>query len=329
MSMMKRVGALAGTCLLALGVSVGASAEEAQLRAAFFTSGSDSPFLNVFNAFVDHVNENGEGIIQITDVVGPESIPQNQQSRALADGLVDIYGAPPSYLENLLPGLGGLSAARIGTAEMREAGVFDDVNEMLADTANARMIGLFAGDIPFYLFTNREVRDLNGFSGLRLRATNTVRAFFDSLGAQPMQIGRGEIYTALERGVANGYSNIHSELYSASWIEVVDYRVGPGFYAPNIGIFINKASYDALSDEAKAILEEAGRYSEGEPSLEMQAEEDEALERAVSEGGLEVIEFSEDDTERFLDLAYDSQWDEIEAQAPAFAERLRGKLLGE
>lgn len=329
MSMMKRVGALAGTCFLALGVSFPSAAEEAQLRAAFYTSGTESPFLRVFNAFVEHVNENGEGVIQITDVVGPESIPQNQQSRALADGLVDIYGAPPSYLENLLPGLGGLSAARISTAEMRETGVFDDVNEMLANTANARMIGLFAGDIPFYLFTNREVSGLDDFGRLRLRATNTVRAFFDALGAQPMQIGRGEIYTALERGVANGYSNIHSELYSASWIEVVDYRVGPGFYAPNIGIFINRASYDALSDEAKAVLEEAGRYSEGEPSLEMQAEEDAALERAVSEGQLEVIEFSEEDSERFLDMAYESQWAEIEAQAPDFTERLRAKLLGE
>lgn len=332
MVMWKKLAALGAAAVVGVGFAGqprNAAAQEVELRAAFYTGGVDSPFRVAFMKFVDEVNEKGAGLVRIGDVIGPESVPQNQQGRAMADGLVDIIGVPPSYIDNLLPGMGGLSAARVSTQEMRDNGAFDVVNQHLAGPANARMLGLFAGDIPFYLFTNREVRSLDDFSGLRLRATNTVRAFFEQLGAQPLQIGCGEIYTALERGVADGYSNINSELYAASWIEVVDYRVGPGFYAPNIAIFMNLDRYNSLTDEQKAVLDEAGIFVEGEPSLAMQQEEEAAIERAVAEGRIEVVEFSPEETERFLDMAYDSQWEEILRQAPALGGDLRPLLLGE
>ena len=330
MSVIRRIGATMFGCAVALLIAGPVAAQEAaSLKAAFFTGNPESPFLEAFKSFVDRVNEEGEGTIQITDVLGPDAVPSGQQGNALQSGLVDIIGVPPSYLESLQPGLGGLSAARISTSEMREKGVFETVNELLVESANARMIGLFAGDIPFYIFTNKEVRSLDDFEGLRLRTTNTVKAFFEALGAQPMQIGRGEIYTALERGVADGYSNINSELWSSSWIEVVNYRVGPGFYAPNIGIFINQDTWEGLSEAQQEILHEAAVLSEGEPTQAMVTAEKDAIDRAVADGRIEVIEFSEEEGEKFLDMAYSSQWEVISAQAPEFAEKLRDVLAGE
>jgi len=314
------------------GVTMGAGAAVAQtteLRGAVYTGNPNSPFRIPFHQFTDFVNDQSGGSMEIIDIVGPEAIPSNQQARALADGLIDFVAAPPSYFENLVPGLGGLSAPRITTQEMRANGTFEAVNEFLAPGANAVMVGLYAGDVPFYIFSNEPVRSLAEFDGVRLRATNTVMAFFTALDAQPMQISRGEIYTALERGVANGYANINSELFASSWIEVADYRIGPGFYTPNIAIFMNLDTYNSLTDRQRAVINAAGMYVEGGPSWAMQQAELEAAALAVAEHGFEIIEFSDEETAEFLDIAYEATWSQIDERAPDFAARMRPLLLGE
>jgi TRAP-type C4-dicarboxylate transport system substrate-binding protein len=321
------LAALAATALLAGATAT--AADTVTLRGAVYTGNPNSPFRIPFHQFADFVNERGGGSVEIVDIVGPEAIPENQMARALADGLVDFVAAPPSYFENLVPGLGGLSAPRVTTQEMRANGTFEAVNEFLAPGANAVMVGLYAGDVPFHIFTNVPVRTLADFEGVRLRATNTVMAFFTELGAQPMQIGRGEIYTALERGVANGYSNINSELFAASWIDVVDYRVGPGFYTPNIAIFMNLDSYNRLDDRQRAVIHAAGLFVEGGPTWAMQQAEEEAAALAVAEHGFEIIAFSPEETERFLDMAYSSTWNQIAERAPDFAARIRPLVVGD
>ncbi len=313
---------------LAVGASV-AAADTITLRGAVYTGNPNSPFRIPFHQFSDFVNEQGGGSVEIVDIVGPEAIPVNQLARALADGLVDFVAAPPSYFENLVPGMGGLSAPRITTQEMRANGTFEVINEFLAPGANAVMVGLYAGDVPFHIFSNEPVRSLAEFDGVRLRATNTVLAFFTELGAQPMQISRGEIYTALERGVANGYSNINTELFASSWIEVVDYRIGPGFYTPNIAIFMNLDAYNQLDDKQRAVVNAAGLFVEGGPSWAMQQAEEEAAALAVAEHGFEIITFSPEETERFLDMAYSSTWEQIAERAPDFAARVRPLIVGD
>lgn len=319
--------ALAASAVLVGGAP--ASSDTVELRGAVYTGNPNSPFRIPFHQFADFINERGGGSVQVVDILGPEAIPEGQLARALADGLVDFVAAPPSYFENLVPGLGGLSAPRVTTQEMRANGTFDVVNEFLAPGANAVMVGLYAGDVPFHIFTNTPVRSLDEFEGVRLRATNTVMAFFTELGAQPMQISRGEIYTALERGVANGYSNINSELFASSWIEVADYRIGPGFYTPNIAIFMNLDAYGALDDRQRAVINAAGLFVEGGPTWAMQQAEEEATARAVADYGFEVITFSPEETERFLDMAYSATWDQIAERAPEFAERVRPLVVGD
>lgn len=313
---------------LGLSVFSVAKADEVALKAAIYTGTPTSPFHITMVRFTDFIKEQGRGHVTVSDLVGPESIPENQQARALADGLIDFVAAPPSYLENLVPGLGGISAPRITTQEMRANGAFDAINEFLAP-ANVKLIGLYAGEVPFYIFTNKPIRSLEEFKGVRLRTTNTVKAFFEGLGAQPMQIRRGEIYTALERGVADGYSNVNSELYGSSWIEVAKFRVGPGFYTPNIAIFTNLRKYNSLTAKQRAVVDAAGLFVEGAPSWDIKVGEDLAIEKAVKDDGFEVIELSPEDTEKFLDLAYESTWAEITRNAPEFSAKLKPLLVGE
>jgi TRAP-type C4-dicarboxylate transport system substrate-binding protein len=326
--MVKSLAALAAVAVLGvLAAPPGeARAEEASLKAGFYSTSQKSQFRLAFNAFVDHVNETGEGKLGIDTVVDTAAIPRDQMPQALKDGIVDIIAVPPSVLDKLVPGMGALSAARVSTAEMRANGTFDLVNEYLAGAANARLVGLYAGDLPFHIFTSKPVRSLEDFKGLRLRGTNTNREAFTALGAQPLQVGRSEIYTSMQRGVIDGYANINNELWASSWVEVAKYRVDPGFFAPNIAIFVNLDRWNAMTPEQQEILSAAGVFVEGAPTQAMVAAEEADAERAVKEAGFEIIALPEADAQKFLDTVYGAQWDAIVANAPDLAAKLRPKI---
>ncbi len=72
----------------ALGTSA-AQAEEVSLRAvtAFATG---TTFSRDFEAFVDWVNENGKGVVQIELLGGPEAVPPFELGNAVQAGIVDI-----------------------------------------------------------------------------------------------------------------------------------------------------------------------------------------------------------------------------------------------
>lgn len=311
---------------IGVGGGVSASAAEVKLTAGFFNTSQKSLFRLVFNKFVDELNKEGKGQISIAKITDTSAIPRGQMAKALKDGILDIIAIPPSTMDKLVPGMGGLSVSRITTQKMRTNGTFDLVNEFSAKNANAKLISLYANDMPFYIYTNKAIRSVAEFKGIRIRATNTNREFFKALETQPLKVGRGEIYTAMERGVIDGYANINNGLYASSWAEVVKFRVGPGFFAPNIAVFMNLKKYKSLNDKQRAILDAAGIFVEGEPTAWATMEDEKFAARAVKEKGMEIIKFNDADTAKFLDLAYGAQWDAIEKKAPKFGPLLREKI---
>ena len=64
----------------------------------------------------------------------------------------------------------------------------------------------------FHIFSNKPIESVDDLKGMRVRTTNTYRAFLEAAGSIPVSTSRGEIYTSLERGVVDAYINIPSEV---------------------------------------------------------------------------------------------------------------------
>ena len=67
-------------------------------------------------------------------------------------------------------------------------------------------------------------------TGLKIRITPVYRDFFTALGATVVQTAPGEVYTALERGVVDGYGWPTAGIFDLGWHEKTKFRVDPGFY---------------------------------------------------------------------------------------------------
>ena len=56
-----------------------------------------------------------------------------------------------------------------------------------------------------------------------------------------VQTAPGEVYTALERGVVDGYGWPITGIFDLGWQEKTKYRVDPGFYTAEVSVLVNKS----------------------------------------------------------------------------------------
>ncbi len=318
------VATVAGAACLAATV---ATAAETSFKAGYFISNKQSLTRQAFDAFVAKVNADGKGLIQIGQVVGPEAIPSRQLGNAVKTGLLDLAGTPPAYMANLVKLATGFTPTTKSAPEMRKNGAWDIFKDLFAKQANMHLLSMYGGDIVFHIYSNKEIKSLADFKGLKMRTSNTYKAFFDALGARTLNMPRREIFTSMERGAVDAYANLDSEVMALGWFEVSKYKLLPGFYHPIIVVGVNIGKWNKLNAKQRDVLTKTGLHLENELSADLGRKDRAIGERLISEKGMKLLKLSDADTKKFLDIAYTAQWDVVEKRDPVVGKKLRA-LIG-
>ena len=319
---------VAGAMLLtgaAAGLGAGpVAADEVTLRAgSAFAAGTT--FTREFERFVERVNEQGEGLVQIDFVGGPDAIPPFEMGNAVSEGVIDFANTSGAFYTNVLPLGDALKLAEKSAEEMRENGAWDFINELHNEQMNVQYLARTGIGIPFHIYTNTAI-DTADLSGLDIRTTSTYRAFINALGGNPVQTAPGEVFTALERGVVDGYGWPAQGILDLGWDEQTSYRIDPGFYNVDVSFLVNLDTWNSLSDEQRAFLEEQAIWVE---SLnEENAAINEAEYAAQAEAGIETITLEGEAAEAWVETAYEAGWAEAEDIGAENARTLR-ELIGD
>lgn len=293
-------------------------AKETTLKAvSAFTQ--DAFYSERFHAFVDKVNEEGKGLLQIHVVGGPESIPTFEVGNALRSGVVDFANTSAVFHANLVPEALAMTLTEHTMAELRENGGYDLMNKLHEDKANMVWLARVTDGLQYHLYLNKSI-DKAELKGFKIRSTPVYLAMLRSLGATAVQISPGETYTALERGMVDGYGWPSVGLLDLGWQEKTKYRVEPGFYNVEVGFFMNKNSWEKLDDEQKAFLQKQIKWVESLNEAEHQRAEKEK-QRQV-DAGVEVLTLSDEVAADLLDKAYKAGWDNLKKVSPKYAEQL-------
>ena len=312
--MMRKMLLAASVAMLAATGATAAAAQETVLKGAMFIKSDKSLFRAMFNDFAARVNERGDGLVKIDPILGPEAIPSREMANALTEGVVDVAGLPPAYYQDLVPEADALQLATVPPDVQRENGAIAHLQERF-HAAGWHLLAQYGYDLQFHLFLNEPISSISDFEGYKLRTTPTYRHFFDDLGAVQVETSRGELYTAMERGVVDGYANVMSEVAPAGWDEVTRYRVDPGFYRPIVTITMNLESWEALTPEQQALLEEVAAEVETSMSAEM-GEQDRAAGQRMVDNGMEVITLEGAEGEKLEQMALDAYWELLEERQP-------------
>ena len=311
---------------IALGViatallSTASLAQEVTLRAVSAFA-EKTTYARGFEKFIDRVNASGKGLVQINYIGGPKAMPPFEVGKALQGGVIDIANTTGAFTTNVLPEGDAWKLTEKPMSELRKNGGYDYMAKLYAEKMNAIFLARLVDDNPFHLYLTKPISGPD-LAGLKLRITPVYRDFFQAQGATVVQTPPGEVYTALERGVVDGYGWPITGIFDLGWHEKTKYRVDPGFYSAEVSILVNKTAWDKLSDAQKAVLGKAAEQGEQEAAAEFKAENEKDTKRQA-DAGIQVIKFDAPSTAAWRKKAYDAGWEGIIKQSPEHGPKLR------
>jgi len=295
-------------------------AQEVTLRAVTAFA-EKTTYSRPFEKFIEQVNAEGKGIIQINYIGGPKAMPPFEVGNALKTGVVDIANTTGAFTTNVMPESDAWKLTERPMSELRKNGGYDYMAKLYAEKMNAIFLARLVDNNPFHLYLNKPITTPD-LTGLKIRITPVYRDFFQALGATVVQTPPGEVYTSLERGVVDGYGWPITGIFDLGWHEKTKYRVDPGFYTAEVSVLVNKASWDKLSDAQKAVLRKAAERGESEAAPEFAAENAKDTKRQT-DAGIQTIKFEGAAAEAYRAKAYQAGWDGIIKQSPEHGPKIR------
>jgi TRAP-type C4-dicarboxylate transport system substrate-binding protein len=273
--------------------------------------------------WVEKVNREGKGVAQIHFIGGPKAIPTFETGNAVKTGVVDMSLTTGAYYTNLMPEADALKLAEVPATEQRKNGAFDLINKIWAEKANMVYLARVVDYTPFHLYLNKKIEKPD-LTGLKIRITPVYRDFFQSLGAAVMTTAPGEVYTALERGVIDGYGWPIHGLFDLNWQEKTKFRVEPGFYNAEVSLVANLNKWKALPPKAREYLERQARDYEAQNDFWKSYNQNEI--KRQSEVGIQAITFDAATSRAYVEKAKEVGWAGAIKASPQYGPQLK-KLI--
>ena len=266
------------------------------------------------------VNAEGKGQLQINFVGGPKAIPTFEVGKSVRSGVIDLALNTGAFYTNVMVEADFLKLTQIKIAEQRKNGAFEAINAVWNEKGGLQYLGRFVESQPFHIYLNKKI-DKPDLTGLKIRITPVYRDFFQALGATVITTAPGEVYTALERGVVDGYGWPIGGIFDLAWHEKTKFRVEPSFYDAEVSIIMNLQSWNKLNAAQRALLTrsiiefEAGNTYWNQYAAEETARQEKA--------GIQTIRFDDATARAFQERAYEVAWAAAAKQSPEVAARFR------
>lgn len=311
--------AVAGAAILA----TPAHAQEVTLKVVSAFA-ENSIYVKRLESWIERVNAEGKGTLQLRFIGGPRAIPTFEMGNAVKTGVADMGLSTGAFYTNVMPEADVLKLTRITAAEQRRSGAMAYIEKIWNEKANMHYLARVVEHQPFHIYLNKKI-DKPSLAGLKIRITPVYRDFFGALGATVMQTAPGEVYTALERGVVDGYGWPIGGIFDFNWQEKTKYRVDPGFYDAEVSLVVNLNRWKALSPKQREYLQQQGLNFEGRNDFWKAYAQEETKRQTAA--GIQTIAFDPATSKKFVEQAYAAGWAGIIKASPQHGPKFK-ELFG-
>lgn len=167
------------------------------------------PFSRADIRWMDYISRASGGTIKIAPVWSGALLSSDMSMEELRHGVADIGLVTPIYTR------GGTHLVRIQSGFYSGARSIDSqvalyrclessVPELARELDGLHVLAVQGGLLPGIVTANRRVGSLQDLKGLRIRAPTELLPVLRQLGADPVNMPMGEVYSAMARGVIDG-----------------------------------------------------------------------------------------------------------------------------
>jgi TRAP-type C4-dicarboxylate transport system substrate-binding protein len=253
------------------------------------------------------VAANSAGTLSIRPIWSGALISSDQSMIELRHGVADIGLITPIYAR------GGVHLLRVQTGFYSGAKTFEQQvamyrclaassPEFAHELEGLKVLAIQGGTMPGLLTRGREVHELKDLQGMRLRVPTELLGVMRDLGADPVSMPMGDVYSALAKGVLDGVVAPADTLKSLHFGEVAKYytelQVPRGAYPARA---MSEKRWQALTPEQRAVLNASIPIWESALSRETEA----AVRSGEAEGhaqGVTFIPVAGEEQKRFDEL---------------------------
>lgn len=264
-----------------------------------------------------------KGKVTLKYLGGPEVAPSFEQFEALRNGVVDVILGAAAYYTGQVPEASGALLARKSSRELRKSGYYDLMRKIHLEKGGVIYLSNLIGvpNVGFRLYTKKKI-DAADFSGMKFRVSPVYVPLVKGLGGTPINMPMTDIYTALERGLVDGYGATYLGIMDFALHEVTKYVIDIPFYSMDNSLLMNAKTWEKLPPDVRAEIEKIAIEVENEVAVFLAAkveQEDKLLKKA----GLEFIRLNKSQTEKYLDAAYSGRWKNMFKSSPEYAAKLK------
>jgi len=269
---------------------------------------------------IKSLNAAGKGTLQLNFIGGPKAMPPFEVGNSVRTGVVDIGMSTGTFYTTIMPEADSLKLTQMPGPELRKNGAVELINKIWNEKANMQYLGRVIDFTPFHLYLTKKI-DKPDLTGLKIRVTPVYRDFFQALGATVVTTAPGEVYTALERGVVDGYGWPIQGIFDMNWQEKTKFRVDPGFYSAEVSLVMNLDKWKSLTQAQKDLLMKHVIALENSNDSWKTANAEDIKRQA--QAGIQVITFDAATTKQYVDKAYDVAWSELIKKSPTYGPQLK------
>lgn len=280
-----------------------------------------------FKMFIDMVNKKFKDSIQIELLGGPEVTPPFQLHEAVRNGTIDMCLTSCGYYPSLI---WEAQSAMFSNKNYKDIAATDYHNIMtkLHDKVGLVWLGPGTFEMYFYFYSNPEIKSIKDFKGKKIRIFPPIIPLVKRIGAVPVTLPMGDIYTAMERGTVDGFAMVHiGFVKDFSWNEVTKEVVDYPIYQATAVILANKKKWEKLPENVRKGIIKFKQETVDPAVAEYYRKLNSESWDALIKSGVKPVKFPGSEGKEFQETAYEVAWDNISKKSPELGPKLKKMLV--
>jgi TRAP-type transport system periplasmic protein len=263
----------------------------------------------VLQQYADRVYEKSGGKLKIT-IYFSESLSKMQDNyKAVQSGIADMA-------EFNIGGSAGMQElSRVTTLPFMAHSSYEEANwvwdqlykkypAIQAEWSGTHVMGVRHQPGFQFHFTGKEVRLPADMKGMKIISSASFVNLITSAGAAPVEIGYGDWYTSLERGMVEGIPTHFVAAYAMKLLDLLKYHTTFTDYGCSNGadvFLINQTVWNSLGTDLQKVLEEAWQWRV------------QTITKSDSETLLQAVQYAKDQGHHFASLTADEMkvWQDL------------------
>ena len=285
-----------------------------------------TPIGQTFDGFITRLNKALAGEFRIDWRGGPEVVPQFKQPNAVRLGSVDMTLTSPSYANGILSVSGSANYSNKQYDEIKATGYLDYMAELHAAKGLVYIGELPVSRLRFHIFLRRPITALADLENVKIRVFPAIAPAVKALGASPLVLPMTEIYTAMERGIVDGFVTGVSGT-ARQYKGLLGAYVEPGFYRATFHFLANPKSWARVPAATRAKVIDFVRNTDPAAFEASWNANLAAGYRQLEETGVKAVRFPPAEEAAYKKTVFDAAWTAVRKKAPEAGKRLQSMLM--